>query len=193
MGFYWLGKPLSPPETRLGPVLPAPPLHSRKVEFEHACIGPIVGSGLYHAADHENARLAEPFGRVVREPAWPVASCCNSFDAQAECVELENLGLAGAAQVVISKRPNEQDVATHERCRVKVRRRKHVLRVEEEFPLPTGVLGHDVIVDTEIWIVGILMLAGDVNDTPVRKRSTGAPVALPAPERPGRRVAIVRT
>src|SRR5499426_3401470 len=70
-------------------VLPAPPLHSRKVEFEHACIGPIVGSGLYHAAAHENARLTEPFGRVVREPAWPVASCCNSFDAQAECVELE--------------------------------------------------------------------------------------------------------
>src|SRR5215470_14156403 len=87
-------------------VRPAPPLHARKVEFEYACIAPIVGSGLHHAADHENARLAEPFRRVVREPAWPVASCCNSFDAQAECVELQNLGLAGAAQVVISKRPN---------------------------------------------------------------------------------------
>jgi len=71
---------------------------------------------------------------VAREPAGALSGRGDPFDAQGSRVELQNLGLAGAAQVAIAERANEDDLAADERCSVEIRRREDMLGIEEELP-----------------------------------------------------------
>jgi hypothetical protein len=57
----------------------------------------------------------------------------------------------------------------YERCAVKVRGREDTLGIEVKFPAAIRMFDDDVIVDAEVIIIGIFVLAGDVNDALVRK------------------------
>src|SRR5262249_20353234 len=103
-------------------------------------------------------------------------------DVEGARVELENLRLADPLQVLIADGADQDDLETNEGGAVKVRRREDILWVEVELATPARGFDDQVIVDAEVGIVEILMLAGDMDHAPVRQRGAGATEALPAPE-----------
>jgi len=72
-------------------------------------------------------------------------------------------------------------VVLDERRRVEVRRREGLARVAEDLDAAVGREQLDVVVDAEVGVVRVLVLAADGDDAPVGERGLRLPEALVAP------------
>ena len=159
----------------------ASPSERAQVEFEKTEIVDIALRCRDLAASNEDPGFGDLLSEVARDPTGIVAACCECREAQAARIEFENLGLANPAQVPVSKAADGDDVVADQRRRVEIRRRKCVPWVEVELQPAVRMLDGDVIVDAEVSVIRVLMLAGDVNGTAVRKTRACAAKAFPAP------------
>ena len=107
-------------------------------------------------------------GGVRMDPARVITTGGDFLDNS--CFHMESEDRSRRSAIVrIPKVSDDVDPGSDQGRRVKVRWRENLARIAEDFDAAISVVNEDVVVDAEVRVVVVFVLASDLNEAPVRK------------------------
>ena len=84
--------------------------------------------------------------------------------------------MAGTALVLVAQSANDDYLLVHDSGRMEIRRREDLFWVAIDFDPIVGPEDDDIVIDEEIGIIKILVLAPDADKSPVRQTLLVCPI-----------------
>lgn len=120
---------------------------------------------------------------VLVDPSGGLSTDLNRFHAKSLRVEAVDGRFSVLPRAAITQRSDDLDMFA-DQCRgVEIGRRKDRFRIAKDSNGPVRFMHKDVVVDAKVLVVGIFMLARDLNKTAIRQQGDRLSKALPAPDR----------
>ena len=120
---------------------------------------------------------------VLVQPARLLTVRLQLLDAPGTRVEAEDLRLAEATSAVIPERADDVDEVSDQRRRVEVGGWEYGFRVALDVNRTARLVDEHVVVDAEVRVVAVLVLAANLHDASVGQERDRLPEALRAPDR----------
>ena len=114
------------------------------------------------SAGDRDFRAGIAMGLVITDPAGIVAAGLDLLDGERAAIEPIDRRFSVASLLQIPQGPDDIDPVIDKRCGVEIGRRKHLFRIAENLELAVAVVHDGIVVDAEIRIVVVLVLAGDL-------------------------------
>src|SRR5688572_8824690 len=114
---------------------------------------------------------------MPENPAWVFASCFDRLNSQGVNVQGQSRSESWPSVFYISRRPKKDEPIAEKRRGVKVGRGEVARRISNDVNAVVRMPNHDVVIDVEIRVVEVFVLAGDQDRSTIRKYGLTLPIA----------------